>query len=456
MVSIREAAQADASAGSLAQKFCEVRTTTESLCQTLQPEDYVIQTMPDVSPTKWHLAHVSWFFEQFLLVPFAENYRPYNERFHYLFNSYYYSAGEMHARPSRGVLSRPTVAEILSYRNYVDAYMLSLLESDAASDEVRSRTLLGLHHERQHQELLLTDIKHVLAQNPLEPAMDPELPTAGPKEVSALRFIEGPDGVHDIGADGNGFAFDNEKPRHRVLLSAHSIASRLTTNREYREFIDDGGYEDAALWLSDGWATVNKRGWCRPLYWGEDLESEFTLGGRRDIDWSAPVAHLSYYEADAFARWAGARLPTEAEWEIAARGSLPGPEPGDDTSADADMQEIGAGPRGVDADGNALPTDANLLETGYWQPVAASGSQFFGDVWEWTSSSYGPYPGFEPLEGSLGEYNGKFMCNQMTVRGGSCVTAGDHIRTSYRSFFYPDARWQFLGLRLARDGASAS
>ena len=282
---------------------------------------------------------------------------------------------------------------------------------------------LGLNHEQQHQELILTDIKHALSRNPLLPAYRGDLKSM-PASGVPLDYQEFSGGIVEIGASQTGFCFDNETPRHRLLLNPFAIGSRLVTNAEFREFIEDGGYQRHELWLSDGWARVNEAGWNRPLYWSEDLESEFTLGGLRPIDANAPVCHISYYEADAYARWAGARLPTEFEWELAA----------------ADQQVGG-----------------NLLDTGYWQPMAAGpSSQFFGDVWEWTQSAYSPYPGFVPLEGSLGEYNGKFMCNQMTVRGGSCVTAADHIRASYRSFFYPDARWQFLGFRLAKDGLGQS
>jgi len=421
MVSTQEAIRAGASPDSLSTRFAAVRAVSVGLCRTLEPEDYVVQSMPDVSPTKWHLAHVSWFFEKFVLQPYVDGYRPYNDDFPFIFNSYYYTAGEMHRRPFRGLLSRPTVTEVLSYREHVDDAVLSLLENRSGDEIVAARIELGLNHERQHQELMLTDIKHVFAQNPLGPAMNPDLPVPGSRAPAELRFDDGESGIHEIGAGGTGFAFDNETPRHRVLLPRHAIGSRLVTNGEFREFMDDGGYRNPALWLSDGWTTINERGWNRPLYWSEDLESEFTLGGERDIDEHAPVVHVSYYEADAYARWAGARLPTEAEWEVAAG------------------RERMAG---------------NFVEEGYWQPRSAGdASQFFGDAWEWTSSAYGPYPGFVPLDGSLGEYNGKFMCNQMTVRGGSCVSAMDHIRTTYRSFFYPDARWQFLGIRLAREGA---
>jgi ergothioneine biosynthesis protein EgtB len=396
-----------------------VRSQTVRLIDGLHPEDTVVQSMPDVSPTKWHLAHVTWFFERFVLEPGDSEYRRYSDAYHYLFNSYYNSVGEMHARPRRGLLSRPTLAEVLAYRAHVDAALVNLLERDVLNDELRNVLVLGINHEQQHQELLLTDIKHVLSCNPLLPAARTDLKAAPPGDAAELAYAQGDTGLVSVGTEAGGFCFDNETPAHDALLHPHEIGERLVTNAEFREFIDDGGYTDASLWLSDGWATINQQGWQRPLYWSDDLASEFTLGGLHAIDPHAPVCHVSYYEADAFSRWAGGRLPTEFEWEHAARN------------------EALAG---------------NLLGSDFWQPVAASGSaQFIGDVWEWTSSAYAAYPGFKPLAGSLGEYNGKFMCNQMTVRGGSCVTADDHIRASYRSFFYPDARWQFLGFRLARD-----
>jgi ergothioneine biosynthesis protein EgtB len=419
MATSRDAVVAGASRDSLAAAFLRNRAATLELCRHLRPEDYVVQSMPDVSPAKWHLAHVTWFFEHFVLEPYASRYRRFNDAWHYLFNSYYYTAGEMHRRPERGLLSRPTVDEILDYRKHVDEAMARLLDG-AVDPDVCARTLLGIHHEQQHQELLLTDLKHVFSCNPLLPAVHPGLPEAPPRAAPTHEFIAGVAGVAEIGAGGDGFSFDNERPRHRTLLAEHAIGSRLVTNGEFRDFMRDGGYRTPELWLSDGWAAVNERGWNRPLYWSEDLEREFTLGGERAIDLNAPVAHVSYYEADAFARWAGARLPTEQEWEAAAA---------------------------------AESVAGNFAEANYWQPVAAGPgeSQFFGDVWEWTASAYAAYPGFRPLEGSLGEYNGKFMCNQVTVRGGSCCTAAGHVRPSYRSFFYPDARWQFLGIRLARD-----
>ena len=403
----------------LADRFREVRTQTLHLISELHAEDTVVQTMPDVSPTKWHLAHMTWFFERFVLKNYSKHYAGFDDHYHYLFNSYYYTAGEMHSRPERGLLSRPTLAQVLDYRSYVDTAIQQLLQTDAVDENVINVIVLGLNHEQQHQELLLTDIKHVFSLNPMRPAASRTLEVAASADVPNYSFNDGETGIRSIGASGNGFVFDNETPRHDALLHAHRIGDRLVSNGEFREFIADGGYANSELWLSDGWATIRERGWNRPLYWDEALQTEFTLGGDRAIDDSAPVCHVSYYEADAYARWTGARLPTEFEWEAAAEKRA---------------------------------VRGNLLDTNHWHPVAAAGSQFFGDVWEWTSSPYAAYPGFRPLEGSLGEYNGKFMCNQMSVRGGSCVTARDHIRASYRSFFHPDARWQFLGIRLAKDG----
>ncbi len=397
-----------------------VRAKTLELTRDLSPEDMTVQSMADVSPTKWHLAHVTWFFENFILAEHVPGYRRYDEDYHFLFNSYYYSVGDMHARPRRGLLTRPTFGDIVAYRAHVDETMSGLIEARGDDAALRFLVTLGLNHEQQHQELLLTDIKHVLAQNPIKPAMHPALPVPCSEPPAEHRFVAGKSGVQRIGATADGFCFDNETPCHEALLAEHSIGSRLITNGEFREFVTEGGYRDPQLWLSDGWTCINERGIARPLYWNKELDSEFTLGGERELDPHAPVCHVSYYEADAYARWAGARLPTEFEWEVAASDQ---------------------------------PVDGNLMDTGYWQPVAGGDStQFYGDVWEWTSSSYAAYPGFTPLAGSLGEYNGKFMCNQMTVRGGSCATAADHIRASYRSFFYPDARWQCLGFRLAKDG----
>ena len=400
--------------------FTTVRAKTLELCQTLAPEDFVVQSMPDVSPSKWHLAHTSWFFEQFLLLPYLKDYRVFDEHYHYQFNSYYYSAGSMHPRPRRGLLSRPLVSEIWQYREHVDQAIMALLHSHGETPELAERLILGLNHEQQHQELLLTDIKHVFSCHPALPAVNSGLAEPPTHSAPEMTFSNHPGGVFEIGAGPEGFCFDNETPRHETLVRPFLMASRLVTNGEYLEFIRDNGYQEHGLWLSDGWAAVQEHGWNRPLYWSDKNESEFTLGGSRPLDLNAPVTHVSYYEADAFARWAACRLPTEAEWEL--------------TAADD-------------------PVEGNMEKSRFWQPVAASGSnrQFYGDTWEWTSSPYGPYPGFRPLAGSLGEYNGKFMCNQGTVRGSSCVTADDHARPSYRSFFYPAARWQFLGIRLAKD-----
>ena len=421
MVTSKEAAWARGSLETLPARYTRIRSTTLDLCRHLQTEDFVVQSMPDVSPAKWHLAHVSWFFERFVILPHASDYQVFDEQYHYLFNSYYYTAGRMHERPQRGLLTRPTVREILNYREHVDDAMQTLLASKSDDAEIANLATLGLNHEQQHQELLLTDIKHVFSCSPLKPAVNPELSLPPNGKPPAYTFTKGASGIAEIGASGSGFFFDNETPRHPTLLHAHSIGSRLITNGEYLEFIRDGGYGNSELWLADGWTTINERGWNRPLYWTEDMSGEFTLGGMREFDANLPVTHVSYYEADAFARWAGSRLPTEAEWEVAA---------------------------------GSTAVAGNFMEAACWHPAAAGNadSQFFGDVWEWTSSPYGPYPGFKPLAGRLGEYNGKFMCNQVTVRGGSCVTAEEHIRASYRSFFYPDDRWQFLGLRLAKDG----
>ena len=405
----------------LKDRYRRVRQQSLYLCESLQTEDFVAQSMPDVSPTKWHLAHTSWFFENFLLVPHLSGYRQFDERFDYLFNSYYYTVGQMHLRSQRGLLTRPTVAEVCAYREHVDAQMDRLLDG-AAGTRLDHLLTLGLNHEQQHQELMLTDIKHVLSVNPLQPAYRDDLATpagvAGPLDWHGF-----PEGVHEIGTGGDsGFCFDNETPRHRIFLRPFALASRPVTNAEYREFIEDGGYRDVAGWLSDGWAWIRREQIDRPLYWSADLESEFTLGGFRAIDPHAPVSHLSFYEADAYARRAGHRLPTEAEWEIAAAG-----------------QEVGG----------------NLADTELLHPAPAATDsglrQMYGDVWEWTASPYASYPGFQPLAGSLGEYNGKFMCNQMVLRGGSCATPADHIRATYRNFFYPESRWQFSGLRLAKD-----
>lgn len=406
-------------AESLLQRFRRVRSRTLGLCAGLSAEDMMVQSMPDASPAKWHLAHTTWFFEQFLLGR-DPAWRPRHPEWHYLFNSYYQTVGPMHARPRRGLLSRPSLEQVLDYRRRVEDAVAERIEA-GLEPAAKAVVELGLQHEQQHQELLLTDIQHALWCNPLRTAYDAALPRPVAARAETLSYVDGLEGVAEIGHAGDGFAFDNESPRHRVYLQAHALANRLVTNEEYRLFVQDGGYREPTLWLSDGWATVQAEGWERPLYWQDDLESAYGLGGVRELELAAPVAHLSYFEADAFARWAGARLPTEAEWESAAA---------------------------------AQPTRGHLLDARPQPPRAVAGEgllQMYGDVWEWTASPYVSYPGFKPLPGALGEYNGKFMNAQWVLRGGSCATPRDHIRATYRNFFPAQARWQFAGLRLARD-----
>ncbi len=411
-----------------AERYRAVRQRTQWLCQPLETEDYVIQTMTDISPTRWHLAHVSWFFETFILKPHLPAYEPLDPQYGYLFNSYYVQAGERHARDQRGLLSRPTVAEVYAYRAYVDEHMKVLLATASAEtlQELTPLVEIGLHHEQQHQELLLTDIKHVFSVNPLYPVYRPHTP-ARAASVPASAWVDFDEGLYEIGYDGEGFFYDNEGPRHRFFLNAYCLTNRLVTNAEYLAFMDDGGYETPERWLSMGWATRVEQGWTAPSYW-EKREGQwvhFTLAGLRDVDPDEPVCHVSYFEADAYARWAGARLPGEHEWEIAA---------------------------------HTTPMQGNFVEEEHFHPVAATAStgshpllQVYGDVWEWTRSPYAPYPGYEPADGALGEYNGKFMCNQFVLRGGSCATSITHIRPTYRNFFPPNARWQFMGIRLAKD-----
>ena len=403
--------------------YAAVRAQSEALCEPLATEDYVVQPIVDASPPRWHLAHTTWFFETFLLKPFAAHYQPFDPAFEYLFNSYYNGIGNQFPRPLRGTLSRPTVADVRRYREHVDAAMQPLLQREDAN--VQSRIELGLHHEQQHQELLLTDIKANLGLNPLKPAYR----AAGEFPVEAappLAFESFGAGLAEIGAAGAGFCFDNERPRHRVWLDDFALANRLVTNAEYAAFIDDGGYDAPALWLSEGWAWRSEHDVCAPMYWRrvDGAWLEYRLDGERQVEDDAPVTHVSYFEADAYARWAGARLPTEAEWEHAAAGC-----PVRGTFAlDA------VHPRPAQGDGGLL--------------------QLFGDCWEWTSSAYGPYPGFAPLAGTLGEYNGKFMSSQNVLRGGSCATPSGHVRATYRNFFYPKDRWQFTGIRLAKSAPS--
>ena len=412
--------------------YDRVRSATASICAPLATEDYVVQSMADASPAKWHLAHTSWFFEHFILKAYVRDYRSPHPQYEYLFNSYYQSVGPMHERPQRGLLTRPTVAETMAYREHVDAHMRELLNARGNEPSIASLTRLGLNHEQQHQELMLTDLKHLFWCNPLRPAYRTRSTQAPTPTPTAMRFYTFDGGIQSIGAQIDtqgepGFVFDNELPRHRVLVEPYALANRLVTNGEYMEFIRDGGYKRAEFWLSDGWTTVEQQQWAHPLYWSDELDAEFTLHGMQPIDPATPACHLSYYEADAFARWAGARLPSEAEWEIAAA---------------------------------QMPVRGNLREQDHLHPIAAPDDadhdeshlrQLFGDVWEWTASSYSAYPGYRVPSGTLGEYNGKFMCNQLVLRGGSCVTPASHIRATYRNFFYPHARWQFMGVRLARN-----
>ena len=406
-------------------RFVEVRRTTLDLCRPLQTEDYVIQSMEETSPPKWHLAHTTWFFEEFVLNPFQDGYRVHDTDYAYLFNSYYVSAGDRHPRNCRGLLSRPSVQELLIYRRAVDAHTAELIDatSDQDWDAVRNRIMLGLHHEQQHQELLLMDVKHNLSCNPLRPAYT-ELPPSTEPTQSSRMFVAYEPGAYHIGHDGDGFGFDNETPRHSIRLNGFRIGERCITNGQWLEFMAAGGYENPLLWLSDGWATVQREQWTSPLYWERDAQtwSHFTLGGMKPVDVDEPVVHVSFYEADAYARWRGARLPTEAEWEVAARNQ---------------------------------PIDGNFLESGHLRPQPSNGDgdlqQMYGDVWEWTQSPYQPYPEFRPLGGGLGEYNGKFMINQVVQRGGSCLTPSSHIRPTYRNFFYPHQRWNTQGFRLAKD-----
>ncbi len=412
-------------------RYRAVRSFTEALAGPLSPEDQVVQSMPDVSPTKWHRAHVTWFFETFVLEPYLADYAPFHPAYRELFNSYYDQIGAQYARPDRGLVTRPGVAEVAAYRTHVDAALVALLEGvdNRSGPDVASRVELGLHHEQQHQELLLMDIKHVLSRNPLDPVYAPGAGVVAAEPTpSVWRRVDG--GLVEIGHPGEGFAFDNEMPRHAVLLAPFSIADRPVTAGEWIEFIDDGGYRDPGLWLSDGWAAVCREQWDSPLYWRRDADTwtQFTLAGRRDVDVAEPVTHVSHYEADAFARWAGARLPTEVEWEHAAR-SVP--------------------VRGGFLDESSPET--SVLHPRPAPPAADGLRQMFGDVWEWTASAYLPYPGFFAAAGALGEYNGKFMSGQMVLRGGACVTPPGHVRTTYRNFFPPGARWMFGGLRLARD-----
>ncbi len=413
-------------ADALRDRFMQVRRTTEKLLANLSAEDCALQSMPDASPAKWHLAHTSWFFETFLLEKFAPDFKPFDPAYRVLFNSYYNGVGDKHPRPERGLISRPDLATVLDYRHHVTERINALLPQMSPHAEFTALMWLGCHHEEQHQELILTDLKHLLSKNPLKPAYEKRWPLTA-IDARQPRWISHPGGLIEIGHEGAGFAFDNEGPRHQVFLQPFELASHPVTHGDFAAFIADGGYTRPELWLSPGWDWVQSQRIAAPLYWQRSggVWNTFTLRGMMEIDSHTPICHVGYFEADAYARWAGARLPREAEWEFAAA---------------------------------ALPTAGNFLDSHALHPLALREAtaadipaQMFGDVWEWTQSAYLPYPGFKAAEGAVGEYNGKFMCNQFVLRGGSCVTPHEHIRATYRNFFPPDARWQFSGLRLARD-----
>jgi ergothioneine biosynthesis protein EgtB len=409
-------------ADDLLKRYRATRTLSEALAAPLSDADASAQSMPDASPAKWHLAHATWFFETFVLRDHLPGYRPHDPRYAYLFNSYYEAEGARHARARRGMLTRPALAEVLAWRRAVDDAMADALP--ALGPQARALVLLGINHEQQHQELLLTDMLNLFAENPLAPAMWDQPRDAAAAIPGPIRWIPGRSGTVEIGHGGVGFAFDCEGPRHQALLHPHALADRLVTNQEWRAFIEDGGYARTDPWLADGWTWLNEQRISAPLYWRCDGAGgwlQFGLDGLRPVDPAAPVAHISHYEADAYARWAGARLPTEAEWEAAAGDPLSGNQ---------------------------------LDDAGPARPRAAAGEglrQMFGDVWEWTASAYLPYPGFRPAAGAVGEYNGKFMSGQCVLKGASCATPRGHSRVSYRNFFYPHQRWQFAGVRLAKD-----
>ncbi|HRF09293.1 MAG TPA: ergothioneine biosynthesis protein EgtB [Xanthobacteraceae bacterium] len=417
---------ATAATETLLNEFRRVRGDTERLAEPLSPEDQILQSMPDASPVKWHRAHTTWFFEAFVLKQYDPDYRPFDERFNFLYNSYYEAMGARHPRPQRGLLSRPSVEEVGRYRAHVDEAMARLIERSHGNkqSELASLIVLGCHHEQQHQELLLTDVLHHLSCNSIKPAYR-EREADAPGVAAPTKFVSFAGGLVDTGYDGDGFFYDNEGPRHKTYLRPFAIADRAVTNGEWLEFMRDGGYENVTLWFSDGWYKCGEEGWRAPLYW-EERDGEWlsmTLGGLQPVNPAAPVTHVSYYEAYAFARWAGKRLPLEAEWELASAG---------------------------------LPVKGNTVGSGALRPLPAKLNgvalhQMFGDVWEWTASPYQPYPGFRAVPGAVGEYNGKFMVNQFVLRGGSCATPEGHIRPTYRNFFYPHQRWQFSGLRLAQD-----
>lgn len=423
----------------LAERFATVRAFTESLCEGLETEDFVVQSMEDVSPTKWHLAHTTWFFETFVLREFVDDYRLFHSQYPFLFNSYYVQAGERHCRAQRGYLSRPTVEEVFAYRHHVDEQMDALLDGfdEQANPQLAEVLEIGLNHEQQHQELMLTDIKHVFSVNPLRPAFRTKSHT-GAADPGPLVWVGFEAGLHEIGFNPSGdsaherFYFDNEGPKHRAFVEAFELGHRLVACGEFLDFMADGGYKRPELWLSEGWATATANEWSEPFYWEkrDGAWQHFTIHGMRPVDLNEPITHVSYFEVDAFARWSGARLPSEFEWEVAA---------------------------------NTLPLEGNFVEAGLLHPAPAEPSgfgdgapsephlqQMFGDAWQWTQSQYSPYPGYRPADGALGEYNGKWMSNQFVLRGGSCATSRSHIRRTYRNFFHAAATWQFTGIRLAR------
>ena len=411
----------------LMERYAQVRGVSCALAEPLSPEDAQVQPVAFVSPTKWHLAHTTWFFETFLLLPHLAGYKPLDPAYSTLYNSYYNSVGAQFPQAKRGLISRPTLGQVLKYRRHVDQAMESLWReaSEEAKAKLQELVEIGLHHEQQHQELLLMDIKYVLSCNPLFPAYQPPKPAAAPTEGRPMAWLTVKEGVYSIGHQSPGFAYDNEGPAHPEYVHATQIADRLVTAKEYLEFIEDGGYSSPQVWLSDGWATVKQEGWQAPLYWVKEsgMWHQFTLSGLMPLELDAPVCHVSYYEAEAFATWRGARLPRENEWEVAAReGGVAG---------------------------------ENFQESGRFRPSPALGHrgmrQVGGEVWEWTMSPYVAYPGYRAASGALGEYNGKFMCNSMVLRGSSCLTPRAHGRVTYRNFFSPEARWQFGGIRLAKD-----
>ena len=435
--------KADSMVSTVTNSFLSVRTLTEKLCQPLEIEDYNLQAMAETSPVKWHLAHTTWFFETFILKPFEAQFKPFQPQYEYLFNSYYNAIGEQFSRPDRHLLSRPTVKEVLQYRKLITDRVVELLSDASQKSNVATKILelvtLGIHHEQQHQELLLTDLKYNLYQNPLLPAYLPQRQSQQSSQLSPVIWLKYEGGVTDIGQQGaeafshdsfyyNSFYYDNESPQHKHYIEPFELSHRLITNGEFLDFIESGGYDSPEFWLSDGWTKKCEENWGAPLYWfkKDGAWYHYTLRGVLPLDLNQAVTHVSYYEADAFASWAGARLPTEQEWESVARH---------------------------------VPVDGNFLGSGHYRPLSARSisatnesdiQQIFGDVWEWASSAYSPYPGYSPLKGAVGEYNGKFMANQFVLRGGSCVTSQNHIRATYRNFFYPEARWQFSGFRLAR------